>query len=191
VTPTEPGASRAGDADREAVAEQLRVAADDGRIDLAELDERLGLAYAAKTFRDLDVLVADLSQQGLSEGPTGAGPEPETLALTTRMQNIKQAGQWIVPQQITAETTAGSITIDFTEARSAHREITVEATCGSGGVRLILPSGWAARIGPSSTNTSHIRNRAAESADVFAPTVIVTGHPRSGYIKIRQRRAGG
>lgn len=52
----------------------------------------------------------------------------------------------------------------------------------------MLPDGWAARIGPSSTNTSHIKNKAAETPDPGAPTVIVTGHPVHGYIKIKQRR---
>jgi hypothetical protein len=53
-------AARAADADREAVAERLRIAAGDGRIDLAELDERLTQAYAAKTYGQLQALVADL-----------------------------------------------------------------------------------------------------------------------------------
>ena len=57
----------------------------------------------------------------------------------------------------------------------------------SGWVRLILPEGWAARVGPASTNTSHISNKAAETADPGAPTVIVTGHPATGYVRIRQR----
>ena len=35
---------------REAVAERLRTAADDGRIDLEELDTRLGLACQARTY---------------------------------------------------------------------------------------------------------------------------------------------
>jgi hypothetical protein len=35
-------AARAADADREAVAERLRIAAGDGRIDLAELEDRRG-----------------------------------------------------------------------------------------------------------------------------------------------------
>jgi len=46
-------AARAGDADREAVADRLRIAAVGGRIDLAELDEGLTQAYAAKTFGQL------------------------------------------------------------------------------------------------------------------------------------------
>jgi hypothetical protein len=97
TTPKETVESRAGDADREAVAERLRLAAGEGRIDLAELDERLGLAYAAKTYGELDVLVADLSQERLSLVHPGTGAEPETLSLKTTMQNIKQAGRWTVP----------------------------------------------------------------------------------------------
>ena len=44
---------RAGDADREAVADRLRVAAGEGRISLAELDERVERAYSARTFSEL------------------------------------------------------------------------------------------------------------------------------------------
>ena len=181
------GTARAADADREAVAERLRIAAGDGRIDLAELDERLTQAYAAKTYDQLQVLVADLPVRS-SAIPADALPEPETLVLKTKTPNLKQSGQWTVPQRITAESTTGFITIDFTQASCAHREVFVDAVTRSGWIRLWLPEGWAARISPSSTNTSHISNKAAEKADPGAPTVIVTGHPLSGYIRIKQRR---
>ncbi len=181
---------RAADADREAIAERLRVAAGDGRIDLAELDERLDRAYTAKTYGALEVLVADLPRQPPSMSRPGTGAELETLVLKTTTPNIKQNGRWIVPQRITAESTTGFITIDFTQASCAHREVTVEAVTRTGWIRLILPDGWAARVGPASTNTAHISNKAAETADPGAPTVTVTGHPRSGYIKIKQRRPG-
>jgi hypothetical protein len=181
-------AARAADSDREAVAERLRIAAGDGRIDLAELEERLGKAYAAKTYGQLEVLVADLPLQTASVTPAGALPEPETLVLKTRAPNLKQSGQWTVPRRITAESTIGIITIDFTQASCAHREVVVEAVTGTGWIRLWLPDGWAARISPSSTNTSHIHNKAAEIADAGAPTIIVTGHPVHGYIKIKHHR---
>ena len=42
---------RAADADRQAVADQLKAALDEGRLDLHEYDERLQQAYAAKTLR--------------------------------------------------------------------------------------------------------------------------------------------
>jgi Domain of unknown function (DUF1707) len=180
------GAARAGDADREAVAERLRVAAGDGRIDLAELDDRLAQAYAAKTYGQLEVLVADLPVHSAAI-PRDALPEPDTLVLKTTAPNLKQSGQWTVPQRITAESASGWITIDFTRASCAHREVDVEAVTQTGWIRLLLPEGWAARVSPSSTNTSHISNKAAETADPGAPTVIVTGHPVFGYIRIKQR----
>ena len=51
---------RASDADRDAVADRLRRAAIEGRLDPDELDERLGSALRAKTYGELDQLVTDL-----------------------------------------------------------------------------------------------------------------------------------
>jgi Domain of unknown function (DUF1707) len=187
VTDKEPPL-RAADADREAVADRLRAAAGEGRIDFAELEERLGRAYGARTYGELEALVTDLPGQPPSVSSPGLGAEPETLALKTTTANIKQSGRWVVPRRITAESTTGLITIDFTQASCAHSEVIVEATTRTGWIRLILPDGWAARVGPSSTNVGHISNKAPETADPGAPTVTVTGHPVFGYIKIKQRR---
>jgi Domain of unknown function (DUF1707) len=180
--------ARAADADREAAAEKLRVAATEGRIGFEELDDRLGQALSARTYGQLRALVADLPVQPASMARHDAVAEPETLVLKTTSPNIKQSGRWAVPRRITAETKAGGIKIDFTQATCAHGEVAVEAVTRTGWIRLILPDGWAARIGPSSTNTSHISNKAAEIAHPGLPTVTVTGHPVFGYIKIKQRR---
>ncbi|MGW0894622.1 DUF1707 SHOCT-like domain-containing protein [Saccharopolyspora sp. NPDC002578] len=51
---------RASDADRERVAELLRAAFDEGRLGLAEYDERVRDAYGAVTQADLVPLTADL-----------------------------------------------------------------------------------------------------------------------------------
>lgn len=51
---------RASDADREQIAERLRQAAAEGRLRPDELEERLGLALSARTYGELDGLVADL-----------------------------------------------------------------------------------------------------------------------------------
>jgi hypothetical protein len=51
---------RAGDADRQQVADRLHRALEEGRLDLGEYDERLQRAYAAKTYGDLDGLLDDL-----------------------------------------------------------------------------------------------------------------------------------
>ncbi|MFF4878142.1 DUF1707 domain-containing protein [Micromonospora sp. NPDC000668] len=66
---------RAADADREAVADRLRVALGEGRLDLHEYDERLQRAYAARTYAELDVLLTDL--------PPVTPPEQSALAAVT------------------------------------------------------------------------------------------------------------
>lgn len=51
---------RASDSDREQIAERLRRAATEGRLHDDELEERLGAAFSARTYGELDLLVADL-----------------------------------------------------------------------------------------------------------------------------------
>jgi hypothetical protein len=53
---------RVGDADRDAVATQLREHFADGRLTLEELNERLDQAFAAKTKADLNTVMRDLPQ---------------------------------------------------------------------------------------------------------------------------------
>jgi hypothetical protein len=56
-------ALRAADADRDAVATLLRRSHAEGRLDTAELEERIERCYAAKTVAELDALVADLPHE--------------------------------------------------------------------------------------------------------------------------------
>ena len=51
---------RASDADRDAVAERLRTAAVEGRLEPDELEERLHRALRARTYGELDRLLGDL-----------------------------------------------------------------------------------------------------------------------------------
>ena len=74
---------RAGDADREAVAAQLRDHYADGRLTLDELNERLDQTFAAKTTADLTTVMRDLpyaprTTAGLPSGSYGntAWPGP-------------------------------------------------------------------------------------------------------------------
>ncbi len=59
---------RASDLDREQVAERLRHAAAEGRLDADEFEERLGEAFSARTYGQLDALVADLPVPGTGDG---------------------------------------------------------------------------------------------------------------------------
>ena len=55
---------RASDADRERIADRLRQASAEGRLLTEELEQRLGAAFAARTYGQLDELVADLPRPG-------------------------------------------------------------------------------------------------------------------------------
>jgi hypothetical protein len=63
---------RAADADRERVAGQLKAALDEGRLSLHEYDDRVRLAYGAKTYQELLVLLTDLPRPGLSAAEVAA-----------------------------------------------------------------------------------------------------------------------
>ncbi|GIH12208.1 DUF1707 SHOCT-like domain-containing protein [Rugosimonospora africana] len=63
---------RAADSDRQFVADRLRTALNEGRLDLSEYDERLQRAYAAKTYGELDRVLDDL--------PRTASPEQSAVA---------------------------------------------------------------------------------------------------------------
>ena len=63
---------RAADSDRQFVADRLRDALNEGRLDLGEYDDRLQQTYAARTYGELDRLLNDL--------PTVVPPERAQVA---------------------------------------------------------------------------------------------------------------
>lgn len=175
-------ATRVADADRESMAERLRDAAAEGRLDLSELEERLGAAYAAKTRGELDSLIADL--------PAGQAAEVEPLVLRTKSGSLKKRGDWQVPSHIAAECTSGSIKIDFTEAECHHREVTVDACAASGSVVLIVPKGWAVKIDQASASSGSIKSKVDERPASGPPLIRIRGKVSSGVIKARYPRRG-
>ena len=70
---------RAGDSDRQAVADKLKQALDEGRLDLGEYDERLQKTYGAKTYGDLNGLLDDLPASAPAPRPA-AEPAPQAAA---------------------------------------------------------------------------------------------------------------
>jgi hypothetical protein len=86
---------RAADADRQAVADQLKAALDEGRLDLHEYDERLQQAYAAKTYGDLHPLLSDLPAAAL---PVPAQRRPSGSVATPGLDasNAELARRWVL-----------------------------------------------------------------------------------------------
>ena len=73
---------RAADADRERIAERLRTSHAEGRLDLAEFQQRLERCYEAKTFGEVYELVKDLPRQNQQDERRtfGLGPRRWRLA---------------------------------------------------------------------------------------------------------------
>ncbi|GIE96157.1 DUF1707 SHOCT-like domain-containing protein [Paractinoplanes rishiriensis] len=82
---TEIESLRAADADRQKVADQLKDALEEGRLSLHEYDERVGLAYAAKTYQELLVIVSDLPKPGLSSAEVRARRQQEERRAARRL----------------------------------------------------------------------------------------------------------
>lgn len=76
---------RASDEDRDRVVEQLRKAASEGRIAAEELEQRVHAALIARTYGELDALVADLP------GPRTRQRRPSAATPVRRT-----TGQWAV-----------------------------------------------------------------------------------------------
>lgn len=148
------GRLRVGHAERDAVAAILQDAAADGRLGMDELDERLGSALQAKTYADLEPLVADLSAElpwrsgGTSLAPV-AGPPPigyaaeDPLRLDGGVSSEKRDGVWVVPPFLRISSGVGTVKINCLQANGAAQVIDVEVVAGAGSVVIILPDGWA------------------------------------------------
>jgi hypothetical protein len=90
---------RASDADRDRVAAVLRDAHADGRLAQDELLERLGATYEARTYGDLDRLVADLPRPTRTAvtrpTPYPARPAPASPARRPAGNTALTAAWWV------------------------------------------------------------------------------------------------
>ena len=138
----DPSQLRISDADRHQVAELLRQAAGEGRIDLDELDERLEAAFAAKTYADLVPITVDLPTQPITQAhaPT-RGTTPATTTYETSLALLGGAsrkGAWLVPERHTAFSMMGGVDLDLREATFAAREVTIVANTIMGAVDIVV-----------------------------------------------------
>ncbi|MGI5489654.1 DUF1707 SHOCT-like domain-containing protein [Microtetraspora malaysiensis] len=132
---------RAGDHDRDRIAEMLRIALGEGRITIEEVNERLDRVYKARTFQELDAIVADLPQTHLVT-PSGG---QDLLRLNSRgFRAIRKTGRWTVPARLNLDCTWRTAVIDFRQAYCPHPEIAMHVSCHSpfGDIVIRVPVGW-------------------------------------------------
>lgn len=191
----DPSRLRISDADRHQVAEVLREAAGDGRIDLDELDERLERTYAARTYADLVPITLDLPVQPRSVPapgplPTGAATEERHLAI---MGGLERKGVWTVPARMTVTCFMGGADLDLRRAQFAAGQVvlTINAVMGGADIKVnpqthVVMEGtgiMGGYSGPSDSTPAELR------AD--SPVVRIRGFAIMGGVSVSRRPAPG
>lgn len=185
---------RASDADRERVARILHDATAEGRLTIAELDERLQTVYAAKTLGELVPVTADLPINAASALPT---PAPAPVAPSRRIGGVatghnavavlsgfSREGVWVVPRYFNCFVFMGGGQIDLTQARFAEAEATIQVVAFMGGVEIIVPEDVAVRVtGFGFMGAFDHKN--AHEAPPGSPVLTVTGFALMGGVEVR------
>ncbi|MFE2378505.1 DUF1707 domain-containing protein [Streptomyces sp. NPDC059398] len=180
---TAPGL-RASDRERDQVVEILQVAAGDGRITAAELDERLDVALSARTLDQLAELTADL--------PSDAMPPQarELVRIDQRFGDVSRTGRWLVPLRMEIRLMFGDAKLDFTDAVITHGALHIDVDLRIGGnLILVTRPGVVVDVDGLERSSGDIKMRPAATPDI--PTILrvhVSGRSRGGDIIARPPR---
>jgi hypothetical protein len=206
--PPDPSLMRISDADRQRVADVLRDAAGEGRIDLEELDERLELTWGAKTYRDLVPITADLAlpPHGPTQLPHPAHPASTPVPRTPSgvpavghnsslaiMSECKRQGVWAVPEHHSAFALMGSVVIDLREAQLASQHTQVNASAIMGEVKIIVPAHMHVVVDgtPIMGEFNQARDKAPAELGPGSPSVRVRGMALMGSVTVQRLPAPG
>ena len=130
---------RASDADRERVVEVLRRAASDGQLTVEELEERVPVAYAARTRKELERLTADLSTQAAHEAvPSSTDAGEGTRWVVSIMGGHDKRGRWRLASRCTVLNIMGGSDIDLNDAELAGplTQLSMYSIMGGGEIRV-------------------------------------------------------
>lgn len=186
---------RAADSDREKISTLLREAAGEGRLSLDELDDRLARLYEARTYAELQELIADLPYEELSTRARERAFDEIALGKTPKfavafLSGFQKKGSWSVSGQFTAITVMGGGQIDLRDVRMIEGEVTIRVFAMMGGVQITVPTdadlivdGFAVMGGFN----HHEGDRQGRG-----PRIRVTGFALMGGVEVRRkdRRAG-
>lgn len=206
---------RASDADRDRVADILREALAEGRLDAEEHGERVEAVYAAKTLGELEPLVRDLPA-GRATAGAASGEDPQdrqggshasafanfsashTSAhgvpgwgpkenLVAIFSGSGRKGRWRVPRKINAFALFGGIEIDLTEALFEHPHVQINATAIFGGIEIRVPENVTLQQKGAGI-FGGFDVQVTESSDPGAPTVLVEGAAIFGGVDAKPKR---
>jgi hypothetical protein len=186
---------RASDADRERVAKILHDAMAEGRLSVAELDERLQTVYKSRTLGELVPVTSDLPVLGAA----GAGRQPAPQRLPSEkiggtpgpnasialMSGFERTGNWVVPRYHTAVAIMGGGTLDLTQARFAEREVTIQAFTIMGGIEILVPEDVTVRV-QGFALMGGFDHRASGDGPPGAPVVTINGFALMGGVEVKR-----
>ncbi|WP_073946182.1 DUF1707 SHOCT-like domain-containing protein [Streptomyces kebangsaanensis] len=193
---------RASDADRERVAEHLRDALAEGRLDMTEFEERLEAAYTARTYGELAPLTRDLPVPGVSAPAVNMVKQPEPDSgwagrvvggegtsswAVAVMGGFERKGGWTVPRRFNCFTLWGGGNIDLREANFADREVEINCVAIMGGVEVTVPHGVEVVVRGVGIMGGFDHREDGAPAEPGAPRVIVTGVAFWGGVGIRRK----
>ncbi|MFF7769591.1 DUF1707 domain-containing protein [Streptomyces massasporeus] len=193
---------RASDADREKVADILRDALAEGRLDMEEFEERLDATYKARTYGELAPITRDLPAAGvtvpavsLTKDPA-AGPDwsgritggegSSTWAVAV-MSGFQRKGHWTMPRRFTCFAFWGGGEIDLREANFADREVEINAIAIMGGVDVIVPPGVEVVVRGIGIMGGFDHREEGVPGEPGAPRVIVTGFALWGGVGVQRK----
>ncbi|NLU72156.1 DUF1707 domain-containing protein [Streptomyces sp. HNM0575] len=190
---------RASDADRDRVADILREALAEGRIDAEEHSERIDSVYKAKTVGELEPLVRDLpvgrpeASAAREAAPAEYRPEAPAAGdyskdnLVAIFSGSVRKGRFRVPAKINAVACFGGVEIDLTEAVFERQHVQINATAVFGGIEIRVPENVTLRQkGAGIFGGFDVRT--GESDDPHAPVVLVEGAAVFGGVDARPKR---
>ncbi|MDG4770112.1 DUF1707 domain-containing protein [Solwaraspora sp. WMMD792] len=189
-----PDGLRASDADREQVAEVLRAAAAEGRIDLPELDERLGRVYAARTYAELEPLTRDIpravSDAVARRGEHGLAPSRPSQWAIAVMSGFDRRGRWVAPGILRAIAFWGGGRIDLREAQFDANAIRIRAWAIMGGIEIVVPDDAEVSISGIGL-MGDFGQRAAGLGSPGGPRIHINGLAFWGGVTVRRRGRPG
>ncbi|HTQ17522.1 DUF1707 domain-containing protein [Mycobacterium sp.] len=178
--------SRASDTDRIQLAQLLAYAAEQGRLQLNDYEDRLTRAYAATTYDELDELRADLP--GSPVNPRRGGqpnPAPSTVLLGL-LSGFERRGRWNVPKKLVTLALWGSGVVDMRYADFTSTEVELHAYSIMGVQTILLPPEVNVEIHGRGVMGGFDRKVLGEGAR-GAPTVKISGFSFWGGVGIKRR----
>ncbi|MET8249610.1 DUF1707 domain-containing protein [Streptomyces sp. NPDC005202] len=193
---------RASDADRERVAEVLRDALAEGRLDMEEFEERLEAAYKARTYGELTPLTRDLPDTGIAapavslrKDPAESGSwagrivggEGSSSWAVAVMSGFQRKGRWTVPKRFNCFAFWGGGEIDLREANFADREVEINCVAIMGGMQVIVPPGVEVVVRGIGIMGGFDHREEGAPGDPGAPRVVVTGFAFWGGVGVERK----